>query len=73
VLEYALVEQTAVLSPTQLTQLLNITGVEGHLQAAIQLRKQGAQWPRKLQSDGYGWSDELVAYARSQGCSSALQ
>ena len=70
------VEQREVLDAEPLTAALNRAGVSNQLRAAQWLRQRGAQWPAVL---GYKrtvfvyarqWSDDVLAWARLQGCSS---
>jgi hypothetical protein len=67
-------------STDKLTVLLRIAGVHSEetakgctrLAAAQWLRQQGAEWPRKLCYEGRPWSEELVAWARAEGCTSPV-
>jgi hypothetical protein len=52
-----------------LTQLLNITAVGNKLAAAQWLRQQGAEWPDSL----YCWSQDVLTWARFEGCTSPLE
>jgi hypothetical protein len=37
------------------------------------LRQQGADWPALLQADGLEWRDELLAWARAEGCTAPTE
>jgi hypothetical protein len=50
-----------------LTDLLNIAGSHGQLEAAKWLRQQGADWPRYLDLGRARWSEQAVSWAREQG------
>jgi Ankyrin repeats (3 copies) len=53
-----------------LAEALNRAGAASQLAAAQWLRQQGAEWPTVLRCNGKSWSDELVAWARAEGCTS---
>jgi hypothetical protein len=60
-----------------LKHLLRITGAHNNLAAAVWLRQQGAEWPHVLWyrdltlfAEFREWPDELVAWARAEGCTS---
>jgi hypothetical protein len=70
------IEQGAVLDAELLTRTLHRAGARSHLQAAQWLRQHGAQWPAVL---SYGdapnvrqWSDDMIAWARAEGCTSPI-
>eukprot|EP00953_Heterococcus_sp_UTEX-ZZ885_P035386 18275-Heterococcus_DN1.PRE.1 len=75
ILDYV-IEQGEVLSVELLTDALSCAGYNDQLRAAQWLRQRGANWPAVL---AYGnleyerlWSNELVAWARAEGCTSAV-
>jgi hypothetical protein len=49
-----------------LSAMLNAAGACGHLVAAQWLRQRGAVWPIHL----YNWSDDILVWARAEGCDS---
>jgi hypothetical protein len=60
-------------SVAQLTMMLATAGARKRLGIAKFLREHGAEWPAVLvTSTGLAWSDELVQWARSEGCTSPL-
>jgi hypothetical protein len=69
-------EQGAVHVPVEevLTEALNCAGVYDQLPAAQWLRARGAQWPAVLAGDMQGdlelWSDDMILWARAEGCTS---
>eukprot|EP00953_Heterococcus_sp_UTEX-ZZ885_P021910 12185-Heterococcus_DN1.PRE.2 len=72
-LDYVL-QQGEVLDAELLTAALNRAGTAGKLQVAQWLRQHGAEWPAVL---GYNeptyiehWSDDVLAWARLEGCAS---
>eukprot|EP00953_Heterococcus_sp_UTEX-ZZ885_P021905 12184-Heterococcus_DN1.PRE.2 len=72
-LDYVL-QQGEVLDAELVTAALNRAGTAGKLQVAQWLRQHGAEWPAVL---GYTeptyiehWSDEVLAWARLEGCAS---
>jgi hypothetical protein len=73
---YAL-QQVEQLPATYMPRMLQIAGAKEHLTAAQWLRQQGAEWPTALQSWFSGrkleWSDEVLAWARANGCTSLMQ
>jgi hypothetical protein len=81
ILEFV-IEQGEVLSAELLTAALNHAAIYGELQAAQRLRQLGAQWPAVLSynyrhpgetnSESTEWDDDVVAWARTQGCDSPL-
>jgi hypothetical protein len=77
VMEY-LREQNVEFTVAGLTSMLDIAGTHNHLAAAQWLRQQGAEWPAVLGGSlavNYRltpWSDELLAWARAEGCTSTI-
>jgi hypothetical protein len=74
IIEFIIQQQGAVINASQMTQLLNYAGLRDKLTIAQWLRQQGAQWPAILRV-GTGmfvkqWSDDMIAWARSEGCTS---
>jgi hypothetical protein len=56
-----------------MTQLLNHAGVRNKLAVAQWLRQHDAQWPAALGHSSYQqWSDDVIAWARSEGCTSPI-
>jgi hypothetical protein len=78
VLDY-IVEQGEVLDAELLTDLLAYAGSRDQLEAAQWLRQRGAEWPVVLrdttstQGDGEQWSDDMIAWARAEGCDAPLE
>jgi hypothetical protein len=75
ILDYV-VEHGEVLSAELLTTELNTAGASGLLYTAQWLRQHGAQWPAVL-SVGEApftqqWSDDAIAWARAEGCTSPV-
>jgi hypothetical protein len=56
-----------------LVKALLVAGAYNRLAAAQWLRQQGAEWPTVLRYDDKSWSDELVAWAKVEGCTSPTQ
>jgi hypothetical protein len=69
-----LLDNTEPLPTAKLTKLLSIAGSRKHLAVAQLLRQHGAQWPAVLSfkkgRKNKGWSAEVIAWARSEGCTS---
>jgi hypothetical protein len=67
-------DNTAPLPAAQLTELLFIAGCHKHPTTAQAMRQRGAQWPAVLRrKEGHKmhyWNAAVVAWARSQGCTS---
>jgi hypothetical protein len=61
-----------LLQAADLTAALAAAGAYGRRAAAVWLRQQGAEWPAVLQYQTVQWSLEAVAWARAEGCTSAL-
>jgi hypothetical protein len=59
-----------------LTQALQRAGIYSKLHVAQWLRQHGAQWPAVLASDLQGdvqqWSDDMILWARAEGCTSPV-
>jgi hypothetical protein len=64
-------QQGVVTTVAQRTTMLQITGAHNHLQAAQWLRQQGAEWPDTLWYC-FDWPEDIVAWARAEGCTSPL-
>jgi hypothetical protein len=72
ILDYIL-EQGEVFSAELLELALNHTGMLNELQAAQWFRQHGAEWPAVLgNSVDEEWHDDIVAWARAEGCDSPL-
>jgi hypothetical protein len=56
-----------------LTDALKAAGAWHQLAVAQWLRQQGAQWPALLQAEGLEWRDELLAWARAEGCTAPTE
>jgi hypothetical protein len=69
VLAYLQQHNDVDLSATALTDILNAAGAKRKLVAVQWLREQGAEWPIVLQH----WSDDMVVWARAQGCTSPTE
>jgi hypothetical protein len=54
----------------QLTHLLNLAAARSKLATAQWLRKQGAEWPAVLNYYESPWSDDVLQWAREEGCTS---
>jgi hypothetical protein len=69
-----MLEHAEPLPAAQLTELLFIAGCHKHLTVAQLLRQHGAQWPPVLRieqgRDKKCWNAAIVAWARSEGCTS---
>jgi hypothetical protein len=67
-------DNTAPLPATELTELLFVAGSRKHLTTAQVLRQHGAPWPAVLRrregKTNRKWNDTLLAWARAEGCSS---
>jgi hypothetical protein len=63
-------EQGVVLSAELLADALNQAGARNQLPAAQWLRQHGAQWPAALKCGTTQWKDDMIAWARAQGCTS---
>jgi hypothetical protein len=71
-------EEDIVFDAEILTEMLKIAGACNKLAAAQWLRKQGAQWPavlkwQKSYRDQLVWSDDALAWARAEGCTSPTE
>jgi hypothetical protein len=55
-----------------LSNMLNIAGCNGHLDAAKWLRQQGAAWPSILRVVFTEWSGPALVWAREEGCTSPV-
>jgi hypothetical protein len=62
-------QQGIVFTADELTVMLNIGAASNKLAAAQWLRQQGAEWPDSL----YCWSQDIVAWARLEGCTSPIE
>jgi hypothetical protein len=67
-----------VITPAQLTAMLNAAGAHSKLAAAQWLREQGAEWPailryEELYHKPLKWSGAALAWARAEGCDSPTQ
>jgi hypothetical protein len=72
ILDY-LEEQGEVLDAELLTDALYKAGSGNELQVAQWLRQRGAEWPAVLYHSKYDkWSSELLAWARSEGCTAPI-
>jgi hypothetical protein len=60
-------------STAQLTEMLRSAGGHHRSVVAKWLRQQGAEWPAVLSFDGVPWRDNMVQWARDEGCTSQLQ
>jgi hypothetical protein len=56
-----------------LTELLRIAGACSKLAATQWLRQHGAEWPAELCWVGTQWQNELLTWARAEGCTSPTQ
>jgi hypothetical protein len=65
-------QQGIVFTADMLRDMLNVAGAHSKLAAAAWLREQGAQWPAELKWYEQPWSDDAVAWARAEGCTSPL-
>jgi hypothetical protein len=65
-------QQGIVFTADMLRPMLNAAGAHSKLAAAAWLREQGAQWPAALRWNRQQWSDDAVAWARAEGCTSPL-
>jgi hypothetical protein len=68
VLQY-LTEHVVLTEADDLCDALDAAGEAGALIVALHLLQQGAEWPVHLE----GWSDELIAWARAEGCTAPEQ
>jgi hypothetical protein len=72
-------DYSEVLDAELLTDLLAYAGSCNSLEAAQWLRQRGAEWPVVLrdttstQGDGEQWSDDMIAWARAEGCDAPLE
>jgi hypothetical protein len=59
-------------APSTLQEMLLNAGLEDALDVCQWLRAQGAEWPAVLgdENRGYGWTGEVLQWAREQGCTS---
>jgi hypothetical protein len=72
ILDY-LEEQGEVLDAQLLTDALYKAGSGNELQVVQWWRQRGAQWPAVLYQSIYDtWSSELLAWARSEGCTAPI-
>jgi hypothetical protein len=55
-----------------LSDMLNLAGSNGHLDAAKWLREQGAAWPQMLCAGFHEWSGPALVWAREEGCISPV-
>jgi hypothetical protein len=73
ILDYML-ERGEVTDAQQWTKALEVAGINGELQAAQWLRQHCAEWPDVLSvvvaPNAHQWPDELIAWARAEGCTS---
>jgi hypothetical protein len=60
-------------TPAMLRSMLNIAAVSDKLAAAQWIRQQGAEWPAVLKYNGKKWAGKVLAWARSEGCTSPTQ
>jgi hypothetical protein len=69
------IEQGAVTTAAQLTQMLCTAADHGLMKAAKWLRKHhNVEWPAVLQDDeGYPWDSRFVRWARNEGCTSPIE
>jgi hypothetical protein len=68
-------QQGLLTTAALLTDMLNAAARcnKPELAAAQWLREQGAEWPVTITpSRSYGWSDELLAWARAEGCTAPV-
>jgi hypothetical protein len=65
-----LLQQGIVFTADMLNEMLNIAGTYNKLAAAQWLRQQGAEWPTRLMWKWQRWSDDVLLWARAEGCSS---
>jgi hypothetical protein len=65
-------EQEGETDAELLTRALNSAGAHNKLQAAQWLRQHGAQWPAELKDTGMQWRDDVLAWARAEGCTSPI-
>jgi hypothetical protein len=56
----------------ELSMMLNRAGAHDQLAVAQWLRQRGAQWPPALCSCDQSWSDDMIEWARAEGCDSPL-
>ena len=66
------IEQGEVLDAELLTRALNTAGSRNRLQAAQWLRQHGAQWPAVLMCRARQWNDDMIVWARAEGCTSPV-
>jgi NAD(P)-dependent dehydrogenase (short-subunit alcohol dehydrogenase family) len=69
------IDQGAVTTAAQLTEMLCTAADSGLLKAAKWLRKHhNVQWPAVLQDEyGYPWRRKFVRWARKKGCTSPIE
>jgi hypothetical protein len=73
VMQYTLKEcQRWSWTPVLTSDMLNVAGVYGQLEAAEWLRSQGAKWPDVLNKYGKQWPGVTLMWARSKGCTSPI-
>jgi hypothetical protein len=71
VMKYMLSVEPAA-SAAQLTAMLNAAGAYSDWSLAKLLREAGAEWPAKLKRGGRCWKDDVLQWARNEGCTSPL-
>jgi hypothetical protein len=65
-------EQGFVTSTAMLTEMLDKAAYYENLHAAKWLREQGAEWPTVLKGLAWKGQDKVLAWARSEGCTSPI-
>eukprot|EP00953_Heterococcus_sp_UTEX-ZZ885_P025779 13984-Heterococcus_DN1.PRE.2 len=59
-------------TPVLTSDMLNVAGVHGKLEAAEWLRSEGAKWPAVLRKHDQKWPEVMLAWARKNGCTSPV-
>jgi hypothetical protein len=72
VIEYMLRTEPAAATAAQLTGMLNAAGAHSGPATAKWLRQLGAGWPTELRYDGCPWRDDVLQWARDEGCTSSI-